>query len=75
VMARQQEWKPDFTRVLLWEGARLQILSGSSRTSVGNGTAPGMEVGLYRKTSSGGGMEPNLVRAGNQTSVRDGTAP
>jgi hypothetical protein len=40
-----------------------------------DGTAPGMEVCLYRRASAGGGTAPDLVRAGSGTSVRDGTAP
>jgi hypothetical protein len=45
-----------------------------SRTSVRDGTASGMNVGLYRGTSAGGGTPPDLVRAGSRTSVGEGSA-
>ena len=45
-----------------------------SRTSVRDGAAPGMGVGLYRGTSAGGGAAPAFVRAGSRTFAGEGTA-
>jgi hypothetical protein len=55
-----------------WKGTR--SFRTESRTSVRDGAAPGMGVGLYRGTSAGGGAAPAIVRAGSRTFAGEGSA-
>jgi hypothetical protein len=55
-----------------WRGTR--SFRTESRTSVRDGAAPGMGVGLHRGTSPEGGTAPDLVLAGSRTFVGDGAA-
>jgi hypothetical protein len=49
-------------------------IRAESRTSVRDGTAPEMGVGLYRGTPAGGGTAPGFVRTGSRTPVGEGSA-